>query len=246
VQTEELDPENYHDFQVNRPFVGLGPTGKREITWPTTTFWEANLPNRRIILLHGVEPSFRWRSYCQEVLDFAATAEVDTIITMGALLADVPHTRPIPLTATSESESLRAVLSDVESNTYEGPTGIVGVLQHAAAERGFQAVSLWAAVPHYVGHSPSPKATLALIFRIAELTGHEIDLGDLVDESEQWQRDLDVMFEDDDDIREYIAELEQARDTADSPEASGEAIAREFERWLSRGGDKDPRAGHTP
>ena len=240
----ELDSENYHDFQVNRPYVGPGPSGKREIFWPTSSFWEANVSGRRVILLHGVEPSFRWRSYCEEVLDVADVHGVDTVITLGALLADVPHTRPIPLTATTESDSLRAIMTDVEPNTYEGPTGIVGVLQHAAAARGFQAISLWAAVPHYVGGSPSPKATLALLLRISELLEEPIDPGDLPDESAAWQSDIDETLAGDDEILEYISELEAARDTADSPEASGEAIAREFERWLSRGGDQDPRPGH--
>ncbi|MCL1900268.1 MAG: PAC2 family protein [Promicromonosporaceae bacterium] len=237
----ELDPEDFHDFQVNRPHVGLNASGVREITWPTTTIWEADLPDRRVILVHGIEPSFRWRRYCAELLEFAAAAGVRTIVTMGALLADVPHTRPIPLTATTESEGLKAVLDDVEPNTYEGPTGIVGVLQHAAADHGFQSVSLWAAVPHYVANPPSPKATMAILQRISELLGEHVDFGTLPAEAAEWQANVDELAAEDEDIAEYVAQLEEARDTADSPEASGEAIAREFERWLSRRDeDKSP------
>ncbi len=230
----ELDPEEYHDFQVNRPMVGLGPDGKRQITWPTTTIWVARLPHRTVLLVHGIEPSMRWRRYCTELLDLAEEHEVRTVVTLGALLADVPHSRPIPLTATSESEGLRAVLPDVEPNTYEGPTGIVGVLQHAAAERGLQSVSLWAAVPHYVANPPSPKATLAILTRIEELLGESIPLGDLPEDAAAWQHGVDELAGEDAEIAEYVKQLEEAKDTADLPEASGEAIAREFERWLKR------------
>ncbi|QAY70857.1 PAC2 family protein [Xylanimonas protaetiae] len=230
----ELDPEEYHDFQVNRPMIGPGPDGTREITWPTTSVWVAQLPHRKVVLVHGIEPSMRWRRYCTELLDLAAEHEVRTVVTLGALLADVPHTRPIPLTATSDSEGLRAVLPDVEPNTYEGPTGIVGVLQHEASARGLQSVSLWAAVPHYVANPPSPKATLAILTRIEELLGESIPLGELPDDATAWQHGVDELAGEDAEIAEYVKQLEEAKDTADLPEASGEAIAREFERWLKR------------
>lgn len=233
-QVGELDPEEYHDFQVNRPMVGLGPDGSRQITWPTTSIWVAQLPHRKVLLVHGIEPSMRWRRYCTELLDLAEEHEVRTVVTLGALLADVPHSRPIPLTATSDSEGLRAVLPDVEPNTYEGPTGIVGVLQHEASQRGLQSVSLWAAVPHYVANPPSPKATLAILTRIEELLGEAIPLGDLPDDAAAWQHGVDELAGEDAEIAEYVKQLEEAKDTADLPEASGEAIAREFERWLKR------------
>ena len=233
-KVHELDPEEYHDLQVNRPTVGTGPDGRRRITWPTTSVWVAELPQRTVVLVHGIEPSMRWRRYCDELLDYAAGAGVKTVITLGALLADVPHTRPIPMTATSDSEGLRAVLPDVEPNTYEGPTGIVGVLQHVAAERGLQSVSLWAAVPHYVANPPSPKATLAILTRIEELLGEPIELRDLPEDAEAWQHGVDELASEDAEIAEYVKQLEEAKDTADLPEASGEAIAREFERWLKR------------
>jgi len=232
---DELDPEEYHDFQVNRPVVTTDDEGRREITWPTTTIATATIApsGRRVVLVHGIEPSMRWRSYCRELLDIAVAHDVRTVVTLGALLADVPHTRPIPMTATSESVGLQAVL-DVEPSTYEGPTGIVGVLQHAAAERGLQSVSLWAAVPHYVAHPPSPKATLAILARVEELVSEAIPLGDLPDDAEAWQHGVDELAAEDAEIAEYVQQLEEAKDTAELPEASGEAIAQEFERYLRR------------
>ena len=133
-----LDPEEYHDFQVNRPTVTSGPTGRREITWPTTRIAVLTTPQsgRIVVLVHGIEPSMRWRRYCTELLDIAAGLGVDTVVTLGALLADVPHTRPIPVTTTAEGPGSRE-LAGVEPNSYEGPTGIVGILQHEAAARGF-------------------------------------------------------------------------------------------------------------
>ena len=232
---DELDPEEYHDFQVNRPHVSMRDDGEREITWPTTAVAVAVAPRsgRRVVLVHGIEPSMRWRRYSHELLDIAATLEVDTVVTVGALLADVPHSRPIPVTATSEDAGLRELLG-IEASTYEGPTGIVGVLQHEASARGLAAMSLWAAVPHYVAHPPSPKATLALLRRLEEILGEPISMGDLPDEAAAWQQGVDELAGEDNEIGEYVRQLEEAKDTADLPEASGEAIAQEFERYLRR------------
>ena len=234
-QVDELDPEEYHDFQVNRPVVGPGPDGTREITWPTTAVAVATTPRtgRQVVLVHGIEPSMRWRRYCSELLDIAAGLNVRTIVTVGALLADVPHTRPIPVNATSEDQEVRELLG-LEPNTYEGPTGIVGVLQHEAGVRGLQALSLWAAVPHYVAAPPSPKATLAILHRIETLLGEPVPLADLPDDAEAWQHGVDELAGDDSEIGEYVRQLEEAKDTVELPEASGEAIAQEFERYLRR------------
>lgn len=231
----ELDPEEYHDFQVNRPIAGTDDEGNRTLTWPTTTIYLAKHPatGRRIVLVHGIEPSMRWRRYCTEILDVADTLDVATIVTIGALLADVPHTRPIPVTAATHDAALQALL-DVEPSTYEGPTGIVGVLQDAADQRGMRTMSLWAAVPHYVAHPPSPKATLAVLTRIEELLATPIPLGDLPEDARAWQQGVDELASEDGEIAEYVAQLEEAKDTAELPEATGEAIAREFERYLRR------------
>lgn len=234
-QVDELDPEEYHDFQVNRPVIALTAEGTREITWPSTAVAVATAPRtgRTIILVHGIEPSMRWRRYCGELLDIAGGLSTDTVITLGALLADVPHTRPIPVTVTSEDRAVRGLL-DVESNSYEGPTGIVGVLQHEAAARGLRTLSLWAAVPHYVAHPPSPKAVLAMLHKIEQLIGEPIPLGDLPEDAAAWQDGVDELAGEDSEIAEYVRQLEEAKDTADLPEASGEAIAQEFERYLRR------------
>ncbi|QCB93451.1 PAC2 family protein [Cellulomonas shaoxiangyii] len=234
-QVDELDPEEYHDFQVNRPVVGPGPDGTREITWPTTAVavTTTRRTGRRVVLVHGIEPSMRWRRYCSELLDIAAGLGVRTVVTVGALLADVPHTRPIPVNTTSEDPDVRELLG-LEPNTYEGPTGIVGVLQHEAAARGVQAMSLWAAVPHYVAAPPSPKATLAILHRIESLLGEPVALGDLPEDAAAWQHGVDELAGDDSEIGEYVRQLEEAKDTVELPEASGEAIAQEFERYLRR------------
>lgn len=238
---DELDPEEYHDFQVSRPTVAFDDGGRRVISWPSSTVHAATRPGtgETVALVHGIEPSMRWRRYCAEILDAAERLGVRTVVTLGALLADVPHSRPIPVTATSDDPELQRALG-LDANTYEGPTGIVGVLQHEATRRGMSGLSVWAAVPHYVAHPPSPKATVALLVRIEELLGQAIPLGDLPEDAEAWQHGVDELAAEDAEIAEYVAQLEEAKDTADLPEASGEAIAREFERYLRR---RDPGAG---
>lgn len=232
----ELDPDDYYDFQVNRPQIMLNDMGVREVTWPTTKFSVATaVPDSThdIITLHGIEPNMRWRAFCSELLGVAAELGVRKVITLGALLADVPHTRPVPVSVSSSAESYAETLG-LEASRYEGPTGIVGAFQNAAAMLDFDAVSLWAAVPHYVGQSPCPKATLVLLRHLEDLLGVSIPLGDLTEQAEAWQHGVDELAADDDDISGYVRRLEEARDTVDLPEASGEHIAKEFERYLRR------------
>jgi predicted ATP-grasp superfamily ATP-dependent carboligase len=242
-QFADLNPEEYHDFQVNRPHVSL-EDGRRRITWPTTRLYWAKPPGaaRDVVLVRGIEPSMRWRSYVAEVLSYAVDQNVRTLVTLGALLADVPHTRPIPVTATSEDPELMERLA-VESSPYEGPIGIVGVLQDAATSVGVAGLSLWAAVPHYVGQAPSPKATLALLRRVEELLDVTVPLGELPEDARAWEHGVDELAEEDGEIADYVRQLEEAKDTADLPEASGEAIAREFERYLRRRDDSGPGTG---
>jgi len=234
-QVDELDPEEYHDFQVNRPTVGIDPDGARRISWPSTSVAVAQGPQtgRTVVLVHGIEPSMRWRRYCAEVLDIAAGLGVTTVVTIGALLADVPHSRPIPVTTTSDDPAIQLAL-EIEANSYEGPTGIVGVLHQAAADRGLRSLSLWAAVPHYVAHPPSPKAAMAILTKIEGLLGEPIALGHLPEDAAAWQLGVDELASEDTEIAEYVHQLEEAKDTAELPEASGEAIAQEFERYLRR------------
>ena len=231
----ELDPEEFYDFQVNRPHVHVTEDGHREITWPSTRVSVARLPGagRDIVLVRGVEPSMRWRSYCNELLVLAADLGVEMVVTLGALLADTPHTRPIPVTGTVSDPELARTL-DLEVSRYEGPTGIVGVFQEACGRVGLPAVSIWAAVPHYVAQPPCPKASLALLRKVEDLLDVKVPLGDLPEDARAWERGVDELASEDEEIAEYVASLEQARDTADLPEASGEAIAQEFERYLRR------------
>jgi proteasome assembly chaperone (PAC2) family protein len=240
----EMDPEEYHDFQVNRPNVGTDDQGRRSITWPTTRLLWATPPgsSRDVVIVRGIEPSMRWTRFTKELLEIADELKVGTLITLGALLADVPHTRPIPVTSTSDDEQLLDELG-IEPSRYEGPTGIVGVLQEAAARTGLPCLSLWAAVPHYVGQSPSPKATLALLRKVEEMLDITVPLRDLPEDARAWERGVDELAEEDAEIGEYVRALEEAKDTADLPEASGEAIAKEFERYLRRRDDDGPGKG---
>lgn len=230
-----VDPENFYDFQVNRPIVGTDEDGRRTLTWPTTRIAVASPPalHRDVILVRGIEPSFRWRQFVAELLAACDGLGAQLVVTLGALLADAPHTRPIPVTGTATDRSMVDRL-DLEISTYEGPTGIVGVIQDACAALDLPAVSYWAAVPHYVSQMPCPKASLALVHQLESLMGEPLPLGDLPEEAKAWERGVDQLAEEDEDVADYVRQLEEARDTTDLPEASGEAIAREFERYLKR------------
>ncbi len=174
-------------------------------------------------------------------MQYAQEACITTVLSLGALMADVAHTRPIPISATSEDEQTQHRF-DLEHSTYEGPTGIVGVLADAATQAGLTTISLWAAVPHYAGHSPSPKATLALLARLAQILGRPLPLGDLADSARAWESGINELAETDEEVAEYVEALEKAQDTAELPEASGDAIAREFERYLRQQPDSGPDA----
>ncbi len=231
----ELDPEEYYDYQVNRPHISLDESGVRQLTWPTTRIFVARLPLtvRDIVLVQGIEPNMKWQQFTREILGLAAELDVRMVVTLGALLSDTPHTRPVPVTGTCTDAAMGAQLG-LEPSQYEGPTGIVGVLQDACTRFGIPSASFWAAVPHYVAQPPCPKATLALIRRVEDLLDVPVPLGDLVEDARAWEVGVDELASDDEEIAEYVKHLEESRDTADLPEASGEAIAREFERYLRR------------
>ncbi len=235
-----IDPEDFYDFQMNRPVVGTDEAGHRHITWPSTQIAVASPPglDRDVILIRGIEPNMRWRQFCAELLAACDELGAGMVITLGALLADTPHTRPIPVTGIATEPELVDRLR-LEQSTYEGPTGIVGVFQDACVRLDIPAVGYWAAVPHYVAQPPCPKATLALVGQIEELLQISIPLGDLPEDSRAWERGVDELSEEDEDIADYVRSLEETRDTTDLPEASGEAIAREFERYLKRRGSDD-------
>ncbi|WP_152186451.1 PAC2 family protein [Segeticoccus rhizosphaerae] len=234
-----IDPENYYDFQVNRP-RSVTESGRRRIEWPTTRILRAGSTplDRDVLLVQGIEPSTRWRSFTTELLDFATASGVTMLVTLGGLLADVPHTRPIPVTATSDDPDVRDRF-DLDSSTYEGPTGIIGVIAEAAAQAELPSLSCWAAVPHYAGSVPSPKATLGLVSKLEDLLDIVIPHGDLDEQSRAWEHGVDELAESDEEVAEYVHSLEEAQDTAELPEATGDAIAKEFERYLRRRGEDD-------
>lgn len=244
----QIDAEGYFDYQFNRPVTTVGEDGKRMLVWPTVTMYGPESEDtastdevKAVYLLLGTEPARSWKSFTAEIMEIIRSCEIDVIIMLGAMLADVPHTRPISIFVSSENAGLRRKF-EVERSTYEGPVGILSVISAAAEDAGIPTMSVWASVPHYVHNAPSPKATLAMIEKLEELVGIVVPRGDLVDESTAWEDGINALAEDDEDMASYIAQLERARDTVDSPEASGDAIAEEFERYLrKRDGKADGR-----
>ena len=234
-----IDPEEYYDFQVTRPHVRHAGGVTRKIEWQTTRLSVATLPgtDRHVVLVNGIEPNLRWRTFCAELLGYVEKLGVTKVITLGALLTDTPHTRPTPVSGISYDVSSAGELQ-VEPSSYQGPTGIVGVFQNACVEAGIPAVSFWAAVPHYVSQARVPKAAVALLHRVEELLDVEVPLGGLPEQAEEWERTVSEMAEADDEVREYVRQLEeQAEADADVlPEADGDAIAADFERYLRRRG----------
>lgn len=229
----EIDPEDYYDFQVNRPSVALVDGVSRRVSWPTTRITLARgVDDRRdVVLVRGLEPNMRWRSFCAEIIDAAMRLGIEEVVNLGALLSDSPHSRPVPVSGTAaDVETARRL--GLEQSTYEGPTGIVGVFNDACIRAGLPAVSLWAAVPHYVAQPPCPKATLALLRNLEDVLDLPMPYGDLAEMAVAWERGVDQLAEEDSEVAEYVRTLERQKDEADLPEASGEAIAREFERYL--------------
>ena len=262
VPITTVDPEDYFDYQFNRPNISLDDDGNRVIEWPSVTMYgPADLESSDIVplaadaelavtgdnganvyLLVGTEPSRGWKTFVLEILEAVDTHGITAVVFLGAMLADVPHTRPISVFVSSENPSVRERLS-IERSSYEGPVGILSVLSDAAEKAGIPTLSIWASVPHYVHNAPSPKATLAIIDKLEEIIDVVIPRGELVDEAAAWETGIDALASDDDDMTNYIEQLEQARDTVDSPEASGEAIAHEFEKYLRREDGKPDSGG---
>ncbi len=233
-----IDPDEFYDNQVNRPQVGFDGNGERTITWPTTEIKTAQLPNGRdLVLVRGIEPNMRWRHFGTLIASALRSAGARQVFCLGALLADTPHTRPVPVSVTSRDPELSERHGLLESS-YEGPTGIVGVLADLLSRSGMPSVSLWAAIPHYVSHPPCPKATLALLNALEKLIDVPLDLGELPELSRAWERGVDELASDDTEVAEYVSALEEQQDATELPEASGDAIAAEFERYLRR------RQGH--
>lgn len=235
----QVDPEDFYDFQVNRPMVNIDETSIRTLTWPGAEVFALATPQlpHDFIVVRGVEPSMKWKRFTAELLDLADDCEVSLVITLGAMLADTPHTRPITVTGTSAHPEIAQRL-EVEVSKYEGPTGILGVIADACLRRGIDALSLWAAIPHYASNSPSPKATLALINSLEDFLSISIPQEPLLDESLEWELEVSELAREDAEVSEYVKALEESKDATGLPEATGESIARELERFLRRQNEK--------
>jgi predicted ATP-grasp superfamily ATP-dependent carboligase len=231
----EIESENFYDFQAVRPTVSLEDGLTRKLEWPTNTFLHAPIPglDRDAVILLGVEPNLRWKTYSSLVLELLEDVGVELAVTLGSLLADVPHTRPAPVSAAASDASLVEELG-VEPSRYEGPTGIVGILLDSCRQAGIPAVSLWAAVPHYVSLAPSPRAALALCRRLGELVGTDVDVAELEQAGEEYTEQVTEAVASDNETAAYVEELERRVDLMEAAEElpSGDSLAAELTRFL--------------
>lgn len=231
----EIDPEEFYDFQATRPTVTLTHGLTRRIDWPENAFHHARVPglDRDAVILQGIEPNLRWRTFTGLVVSLARELGVDLVVTLGALLADVPHTRPAPVTGTASDADLAEALG-LQASRYEGPTGIVGVLHDACRASGLRSVSLWAAVPHYVSLTPSPRAALALCKRLESLVGGAFELAELERATAEYERQVSEAVASDAETAAYVDDLERRSDVL-APDAelpTGESLAAELARFL--------------
>jgi predicted ATP-grasp superfamily ATP-dependent carboligase len=235
-----IDSEQFYDYQANRPAVSYTETGEREIEWPTVEVFEVRAPRatRDLVLVQGVEPSLRWRSFSAHLVDLAEALGVQVVVSLGALLGDVPHTLPVSMVGYASDPSLIERLG-MKTSTYEGPTGIVGVLHGACVEAGLPSASIWAGVPHYVAAAASPKAALALVRRVEGLVGVAVDVTELEAASADYERQVGIAVQSDPDVAAFVERLEAAAEEEDENAEdlpSGDVIAREFQRFLRQRG----------
>ena len=242
----DIDPENFFDFQETRPHVSLVDGVTRQIDWPDNAFYHSEIPgtDRDAVLLLGIEPNLRWRTFAEIVTDLAGDLGVELVITLGSLLADVPHTRPAPVTGSATDEELVERLG-LQPSRYEGPTGVVGVLHDACKQRGIPSASLWAAVPHYVSLAPSPRAALALCTRLGSLLGAKIDASELEGAIQSYSDQVSEAVASDPETAAYVEELEQRTEEIEAEESlpSGDAIAAELTRFLR---EREENGGSSP
>jgi len=238
----EIEPESFFDFQAVRPHVSLVDGETRRVEWPDNGFFHASIPgaDRDAVLLLGIEPNLRWRTFSGLVLELAHDLGVEMVVTFGSLLADVPHTRPAPVTSAATDESLMEELG-LEPSRYEGPTRIVGIVHDGCREAGIASVSLWAAVPHYVSLAPSPRAALSLVRRFGDLMHVDVDLSELETAAEEYAEQVSEAVSTDAETQAYVEELEQRVDAL-APEGdlpSGESLAAELSRFLREREEQD-------
>jgi proteasome assembly chaperone (PAC2) family protein len=236
-----IDSEEFYDFQTNRPSVQFNDENEREIVWPAVEVLEASAPRapRDLVLVQGVEPSLRWRTFTAHIVELAEALGVQVVVSLGALLGDVPHTRPVSMSGHATDPALMERLG-MQGSTYEGPTGIVGVLHAACAQAGLPSASLWAGVPHYVAAAANPKAALALLRRVEGLIGVSVDVSELESAAADYERQVGLAVQSDPDIQAFVERLEQAAESDDDVVAedvpSGDMLAREFQRFLRQRG----------
>jgi len=254
TEITSLDSDLYYDYQVNRPTVSMIDGVTRRVQWPVTriSVCRPDSADFDVVLLRGIEPNMHWRRFCEEIIDVIQELEIQTVISLGALLSDSPHSRPTQVTGSAYDQE-SAMRFGLERSRYEGPVGIVGVLQDACVAAGIPAISFWAGVPHYVSQPPNPKASLALLHRVEEVLDIPVPLGELPHQADEWQKLVDEMAAEDEEVIEYIRNLEEREDEigeGELREISGDSIAREFERYLRRrdrgGGFGSPGPGPGP
>ncbi len=241
----QLDPEEFFDFQATRPTIRLVEGRTRSVEWPEVEVWAAHAPRapRDLVLVSGPEPSMRWRTFCEGILELSEALGVQLAVTLGSLLADVAHTRPVPLVGLA-SDDVLVERHGLSQSSYEGPTGITGVLYTAFQNAGLPAASLWASVPHYVAAAPNPKASLALVRKLESVVGVSVDASELETGADEYERRVTQAVSGDDDVRQFVERLEQEAD-AEAPSAeaqdvpSGDVLAREFQRFLSQRPPRD-------
>jgi proteasome assembly chaperone (PAC2) family protein len=238
----QIDAEDFYDFQATRPRIQFTESKAREIIWPSVQISEARVPRapRDLVLVQGVEPSMRWRSFSALIVDLAEALGVQMVVTLGALLADVPHTRPVAMTGLASDPTLIERLG-LQPTSYEGPTGIVGVLHTNCAEAGIPSASLWASVPHYVAAAPNPKAALALVRKLESLVGVSADASELEQAASDYERQVGLAVQSDPEVQAFVERLERDAETEEDSIApdeipSGDLIARDFQRFLRQRG----------
>jgi proteasome assembly chaperone (PAC2) family protein len=253
VEVAHIDPEEFYDFTAVRPTVSLSEGLSRTIEWPENSVHAAHIPGaeRDLVLLTGIEPSLKWKRFCGLIVDVCQTLNVDMVITLGALLADVPHTRAVPVTGLASDDALVQKLG-FERSTYEGPTGIVGALHHLLAEAGVPSASLWASVPHYVAAAPNPKAALSLIRSFEGVAHVAVEARALEESSEDYERQVNAAVATDPDVKAFVERLEQTLDEAledggleEDQIPSADSIARDFQRFLRQRRPTDGPGGPT-
>jgi proteasome assembly chaperone (PAC2) family protein len=239
----QIDTEEFYDFQANRPHVKIDETQARVISWPSVEIFEARAPraHRDLVIVQGTEPSMRWRSFSALIVDLAEVLDVQLVVTLGGLLADVPHSQPVAMTGFASDPALMERLG-LKASSYEGPTGIVGVLHATCAQAGLPSASVWASVPHYVAAAASPKAALALLRKLELMVGVSVDVTELEEAAGEYEHQVGLAVQSDPDIQAFVERLERRAAENDqaaiSPQdlPSGDLLAREFQRFLRQRG----------